>query len=223
MGGGQIKTGSVCRSGRFCDRRWRIFWLRVAAAFRLIDRTRLCWPVTRLGYGLLVVVPLLAMGVDAVVALLGGKLYDKKDMGILLAIPVLSLPISFRGVRQESKREGKRMPKIASQAKRLRIYIGETDHWKQHSLYHAIVTKAKELDMAGATVFRGVMGYGANSRIHTASIVDLSSDLPVLVEIIDSEEYINKLLPLLDDMLEEGMVTIDDIEVIKYGKKPPKR
>ena len=77
--------------------------------------------------------------------------------------------------------------------------------------------------MAGATVFCGVMGYGANSRIHTASIVDLSSDLPVLVEIIDSEEYINKLLPYLDEMLEEGMVTIDDIEVIKYGKKPPKR
>ena len=77
--------------------------------------------------------------------------------------------------------------------------------------------------MAGATVFRGLMGYGANSRIHTASIVDLSSDLPVLVEIVDSEEYINKLLPVLDEMLQEGMVTIEDIEVIKYGKKPPKR
>ena len=115
------------------------------------------------------------------------------------------------------------MPKIASQAKRLRIYIGEADHWQQHSLYHAIVMKAKELDMAGATVFRGLMGYGANSRIRTASIVDLSSDLPVLVEIVDSEEYINKLLPVLDEMLQEGMVTIDDIEVIKYGKKPPKR
>ena len=115
------------------------------------------------------------------------------------------------------------MPKIASQAKRLRIYIGESDHWKRRSLYQAIVEKAKELDMARATVFRGIVGYGANSRIHTASIVDLSSDLPILVEIIDSEEYVAKLLPFLDDMLEEGMVTIDDIEVIKYGHKPPKR
>lgn len=115
------------------------------------------------------------------------------------------------------------MPKIASQAKRLRIYIGESDHCKRKSLYHAIVERAKELDMAGATVFRGVMGYGASSRIHTASIVDLSSDLPILVEIIDSEEYIEKLLPFLDEMLEEGMITIDDIEVIKYGKKPPRR
>ncbi|WP_371381001.1 DUF190 domain-containing protein [Sporomusa aerivorans] len=115
------------------------------------------------------------------------------------------------------------MPKIASQAKRLRIYIGESDHWKRRSLYHAIVEKAKALDMAGASVFRGIVGYGANSRIHTAGIVDLSSDLPILVELIDSEEYIAKLLPFLDEMLEEGLVTIDDVEVIKYGHKPPTR
>lgn len=115
------------------------------------------------------------------------------------------------------------MPKIASQAKRLRIYIGETDHYKGRSLYQALVEKAKELDLAGATVFRGLMGYGANSRIHTAKIIALSSDLPMMVEIIDSEEYINKFLPYLDEMVQEGMVTIDDIEVIKYGKKPPIR
>ncbi len=115
------------------------------------------------------------------------------------------------------------MPKIASQAKRLRIYIGESDRWQRRSLYHALVEKAKELDLAGATVFRGLMGYGANSRIHTASIVDLSSDLPILVEIVDSEEYINKFLPFLDEMMQEGLVTIEDIEVIKYGKEPPKR
>ena len=115
------------------------------------------------------------------------------------------------------------MPKIASQAKRLRIYIGESDHWKRRSLYHAVVEKAKALDMAGASVFRGIVGYGANSRIHTAGIVDLSSDLPILVELIDSEEYIAKLLPFLDEMLEEGLVTIDDVEVIKYGHKPPTR
>lgn len=115
------------------------------------------------------------------------------------------------------------MPKIASSAKRLRVYIGETDQWKGKSLYHAIVLKAKELDLAGATVFRGLMGYGANSRIHTAKIVDLSSDLPILIEIVDSEEYIAKLMPFLDEMVQEGMVTIDDIEIIKYGKKPPKR
>lgn len=115
------------------------------------------------------------------------------------------------------------MPKIASRAKRLRIYIGERDHWKRRSLYHAIVEKAKELDMAGVTVFRGLLGYGADKRVHTASIVDLSSDLPILVEIVDSEEYIAKLLPYLDEMMEKGLVTIDDVEVIKYGHKPPIR
>lgn len=115
------------------------------------------------------------------------------------------------------------MPKIASSAKRLRIYIGEADHWHGKSLYHAIVLKAKELDLAGATVFRGLMGYGANSRIHTAKIVDLSTDLPVLIEIVDSEDYIAKLMPFLDEMVQEGMVTIDDIEIIKYGNKPPRK
>ena len=115
------------------------------------------------------------------------------------------------------------MPQIASKAKRLRIYIGESDRWKRRSLFHVIVEKAKELDLAGATVFRGLMGYGANSRIHTASIVDLSSDLPILVEIVDSEEYINKLMPYLDVLMEEGLVTIDDLEVIKYGKTTPTR
>ena len=115
------------------------------------------------------------------------------------------------------------MPKITSRAKRLRIYIGETDHYKGRALYQVIVEKAKKLDLAGATVFRGLMGYGANSRIHTAKIVELSSDLPMLVEIVDSEEYIAKLMPYLDEMVQEGLVTIEDIEVIKYGKKPPVR
>ncbi|SDE47334.1 DUF190 domain-containing protein [Sporomusa acidovorans] len=115
------------------------------------------------------------------------------------------------------------MPKITGTAKRLRIYIGERDRYAGKTLYQAIVEKAKELDLAGATVFRGLMGYGANSRIHTASIVDLSSDLPVLVEIVDSEEYINKFLPFLDQMVQEGLVILDDIEVIKYGKKQPGR
>jgi PII-like signaling protein len=115
------------------------------------------------------------------------------------------------------------MPKITGSAKRLRIYIGETDRWKGQPLYHAIVQKAKEFDLAGATVIRGLEGFGANSRIHTARIVDLSSDLPVLIEIVDSEEYIAKLLPFLDETVQEGLVTIDDIEIIKYAHKPPKR
>jgi uncharacterized protein len=112
------------------------------------------------------------------------------------------------------------MPKLQAHAKRLRIYIGEADSWKGKSLYRALVIKAKELDMAGATVFQGCMGYGANSRIHTSSIIDLSADLPIMIEIIDSDEYLQKFLPYLDTMVREGLVTIDDVEVIKYGNKP---
>lgn len=116
------------------------------------------------------------------------------------------------------------MSKIASKAKRLRIYIGESDRWNHKPTFQVIVEKAKELDMAGASVFRGLMGYGANSRIHTASIVGLSEDLPILIELVDSETYINKLLPFLDEVLDHGsMITIDDIEVIKYGSKSPRR
>ncbi|NLH46849.1 MAG: DUF190 domain-containing protein [Acholeplasmataceae bacterium] len=115
------------------------------------------------------------------------------------------------------------MPKIANSAKRLRIYIGESDRWNGKSLFEAIVLQAKELDLGGATVFRGVMGYGANSRIHTAKIVELSSDLPIMIEIIDSEEYIAKIMPFLDEVVKEGMVTLDDIEVVKYGKKMPRK
>ena len=115
------------------------------------------------------------------------------------------------------------MAKIKAHAKRPRIYIGEADSWEGKSLYKALVLKAKELDLAGATVFQGCMGYGANSRIHTASLIDLSADLPIMIEIIDSAEYIEKFLPYLDKMVKEGMVTVDDIQVIKYGKKPPVR
>ncbi len=114
------------------------------------------------------------------------------------------------------------MPKIQARAKRLRIYIGEADSWEGKSLYQALVLKARELDLAGASVFHGCTGYGASSRIHTASLIDLSADLPIMIEIIDSDEYIQKLLPFLDLMVKEGLVTLDDVEVIKYGNKPPK-
>ena len=113
------------------------------------------------------------------------------------------------------------MPKISVRAKRLRIYIGEADSWQGKSLYQALVLKAKELDLAGATVYSGCMGYGANSRIHSSS--NLSADLPILIEIIDSEEYIQKFLPFLDLMVKEGLVTMDEVEVVKYGNKPPRK
>jgi uncharacterized protein len=106
--------------------------------------------------------------------------------------------------------------KIPEKAKLLRIFIGESDRWEHKPLYEAIVLKARELGFAGATVLRGPMGFGASSHLHTAKILRLSSDLPMVIEIVDSEEKINTLLPHLDEMVREGLVTLEDVQVIKY-------
>ena len=106
--------------------------------------------------------------------------------------------------------------KIPEQCKLLRVFIGENDKWHHSPLYEAIVLKARELELAGATVLRGPMGFGAKSHLHTAKILRLSSDLPMVIEIVDSEEKINRLLPHLDEMVSEGLVTLEDVRVIKY-------
>jgi PII-like signaling protein len=100
----------------------------------------------------------------------------------------------------------------------LRIFIGENDRSGHQPLYEAIVLKARELHMAGATVLRGPMGFGASSRLHTAKILRLSEDLPIVVEIVDSEEKIHGLLPHLETMLASSLVTIERVEVIQYGQ-----
>lgn len=105
----------------------------------------------------------------------------------------------------------------------LRIYIGEQDKWHHQPLYEAIVLKARELGLAGATVLRGPMGFGAHSHLHTAKILRLSEDLPVLIEIVDKEEKIDAFLPELDKMLGDGLVTLEKVRVITYragGSQP---
>src|SRR5438128_5427118 len=106
--------------------------------------------------------------------------------------------------------------KIPEQGKLLRIFIGESDRWHHQPLYEAIVLKARELGLAGATVLRGPMGFGAKSHIHTAKILRLSMDLPMVIEIIDSAEKIGLLLPHLDAMMLDGLITFEDVQVIKY-------
>ncbi|MGC9455719.1 MAG: DUF190 domain-containing protein [Phycisphaerae bacterium] len=98
----------------------------------------------------------------------------------------------------------------------LRIFIGESDRWDGKPLYEAIVLKARELHMAGATVLRGQMGFGAHSRMHTAKILRLSEDLPMVIEIVDAKDKIDELLPHIDEMVEEGLVTLERVRVIKY-------
>jgi hypothetical protein len=98
----------------------------------------------------------------------------------------------------------------------LRILIGETDRWQHRPLYEAIVLKAREAHLAGATVTRGVMGFGKSSRLHTAKILRLSMDLPLVIEIVDTEEKIQEFLPTLDQMMQGGLVTMEKIRVIDY-------
>lgn len=98
----------------------------------------------------------------------------------------------------------------------LRIFIGESDRWHHQPLYEALVLKAREMHLAGATVLRGPMGYGKSSRLHTAKILRLSMDLPLVIEIVDTEEKINTFLPVIDGMLKGGLVTLEKARVIDY-------
>ena len=98
----------------------------------------------------------------------------------------------------------------------LRIFIGESDRYQHHPLHEAIVLKARELHLAGATVLRGAMGFGKSSRIHTSKILRLSIDLPLIIELVDSEEKINAFLPVLDGMMGGGLVTMEKVRVIQY-------
>jgi PII-like signaling protein len=109
---------------------------------------------------------------------------------------------------------------LPNEATLLRIFLGESDRWKHQPLYEAIVLKAREMHLAGATVLRGPMGFGKSSRLHTAKILRLSMDLPVVIEIVDSEEKIKSFLPVLDEMMKGGLVTLEKVRVIQYrGQK----
>ncbi len=111
--------------------------------------------------------------------------------------------------------------KLPAEAELLRVFIGESDQWHGKPLHEAIVEEARALNMAGATVLRGLMGFGAHSRVHTTKILRLSEDLPVVVEIVDKTERIEELLPKLDEMIEEGLVTRERAQVIFYRHNQP--
>ena len=106
---------------------------------------------------------------------------------------------------------------IPKQALLLRIFIGEDDKFKGSPLYEAIVTRARAMHLAGATVLRGPMGFGASSRLHTTKILRLSEDLPLVIEIVDSEDKIDGFLPVLDGMMSSGLITLEKVQVLQYG------
>ncbi len=109
--------------------------------------------------------------------------------------------------------------KLPEEGMLLRIFVGESDQYKGKALYEQIVVKARELNLAGATVIRGIMGFGADSRMHAAKLLRLSEDLPIVIELVDVEENLNKLLPFLDETVEEGLITLERVRVIKYRHK----
>ncbi|MCA1927464.1 MAG: DUF190 domain-containing protein [Calditerrivibrio sp.] len=106
--------------------------------------------------------------------------------------------------------------KLEGEQKLVRIFIGESDRCEGDLLYKTLVKKARSLGLSGATVFRGVYGFGASSVIHSASVLTLSEDLPIVVELVDSEENIDKFLKEIDGMMEHGLITVEKAKVIKY-------
>ena len=110
---------------------------------------------------------------------------------------------------------------IPEDAVLLRIFIEESRRWHHQPLYEAIVLKAREMHLGGATVLRGPMGYGKSHRLHTAKILNLSLDLPLVIEIVDSEEKVNSFLPVIDGMIESGLVTMEKVKVLHYRGKHP--
>lgn len=109
--------------------------------------------------------------------------------------------------------------KIEGKGKLLKIFIGESDKWHHDALYHAIIKKIKEHGLAGATTTRGIEGFGANSRVHTNKIEVLSQDLPIVIEVIDTEDKINEIIKVIEPMITEGLIVVmHDVEIIKYAK-----
>ena len=108
------------------------------------------------------------------------------------------------------------MTRLEGEGKLLRLFIGESDTWHGKPLYQAIVERVRAEGLAGATVVRGIEGFGADSRIHTSRILRLSEDLPVVIEIVDTPEQIDRVVPILDEMVGEGMLTLERVQIVSY-------
>jgi hypothetical protein len=115
------------------------------------------------------------------------------------------------------------MRALSGEQMMVRIFFGESDRWKHQPLETALLERLRAERFAGATVFRGVAGFGANSIIHTTHLLELSADLPVVIEVVDSEEHVERLMPILDEMLDDGLVTIEKVRVLRYKAASARR
>jgi PII-like signaling protein len=142
-------------------------------------------------------------------------IYDMVDKGLIEVQDTEVIKHSTHKTKQEEV-EPVKHEKLEGHAKMIRIYIGEDDRWEGEPLHEAIVKRLRMLDIAGATVYRGLMGYGAQNRVHRSGRFGLSKDLPVMISVIDAEEKIRKVLPVMDEMVDEGLIALSDVEIIKY-------
>jgi len=142
-------------------------------------------------------------------------IYDMVDKGLIEVQDTQVIKHSTHKAQAEETHAMKH-EKLEGRAKLLRIYIGEDDRWEDEPLYEAIVKKLRMMDIAGATVYRGLIGYGAQNRVHRSGFLGLSKDLPIMLSIIDTEEKIRGVLPVLDEMVDEGLIALSDVEIIKY-------
>jgi PII-like signaling protein len=139
--------------------------------------------------------------------MVGTGLIEIQDTTVVKPAETAKQP-EYRGETHPLKREGK--------AKLMRIYVGENDRWKDKPLYKAIVESLRANDIAGVTVYKGILGYGANKRVHKDSALSLSHDSPVMLSVIDTEEKLRNMTPVLDEMVQQGLVVLSDVDVIKY-------
>jgi uncharacterized protein len=142
-------------------------------------------------------------------------IYDMVETGL---IEVQDTEVIKHSTHQNQVEDAESMKheKLEGSAKLLRIYLGEDDRWEGEPLHEAIVKKLRMMDIAGATVYRGLIGYGAQNRVHRHGFLGLSNDLPIMVSVIDTEEKIRGVLPVLDKMVDEGLIALSDVEIIKY-------
>jgi PII-like signaling protein len=147
-------------------------------------------------------------------------LYDIVDKGLIEVQDTFVVKHTTHKEQPEGEHAMKH-EKLEGHAKMLRVYIGEDDRWEGEPLHESIVKKLRMMDIAGATVYRGLMGYGAQQRLHKSGWLGLSRDLPIMISVIDTEEKIRKILPVLDEMVDEGIVVLSDVEIIKYTHSHP--
>jgi len=112
--------------------------------------------------------------------------------------------------------------RLEGEGKLVRVFIGDSDRWHHKPLYEAIVERVRKEGIAGATVMRAIEGFGASSHLHSARILRLSEDLPLIIEIVDTEEHVDRIMPILDEMVGDGLVTVENVHVISYRGTPKK-